>query len=59
MFNFTHEVQDLNLIITSLEHKIRDMQLLVQKLTKQATAQVPVTTTVAETETAPEVTTNS
>jgi len=59
MFNFTHEVQDLNLIITSLEHKIRDMQLLVQKLTKQATAQVPVTTPVAETETAPEITTNS
>jgi len=41
MFNFTHEIQDVNLIITSLEHKIRDMQLLVQKLTKQASEQMP------------------
>ena len=30
--NFDHEIQDVNLIITALEHKIRDMQLLVQKM---------------------------
>ena len=41
MFNFKHEVQDVNLIITALEHKVRDMQLLIQKLTKQANEQLP------------------
>ena len=52
MFNFQHEVQDVNLIITSLEHKIRDMQLLIQKITSHANAQAqaqqaqPVTETV-------------
>ena len=42
MFNFTHEVQDVNLIITALEHKARDIQLLIQKLTKTANEQMPV-----------------
>jgi len=37
---FDHAVQDLNLIITSLEHKIRDMQLLVQKLTIEGNKQL-------------------
>ena len=41
MFNFKHEVQDVNLIITALEHKVRDMQSLIQKLTKQANEQLP------------------
>jgi len=41
MFNFKHEVQDVNLIITALEHKARDIQLLIQKLTKEANAQLP------------------
>lgn len=41
MFNFTHEVQDVNLIITALEHKARDIQLLIQKLTKTANEQLP------------------
>jgi hypothetical protein len=40
MFNFQHEVQDVNLIITALEHKARDIQLLIQKLTKSANEQV-------------------
>jgi len=44
MFNFQHEVQDVNLIITALEHKARDIQLLIQKLTKEANAQLPVQT---------------
>ena len=44
MFNFTHEVQDVNLIITALEHKARDIQLLIQKLTKEANAQLPAQT---------------
>lgn len=47
MFNFTHEVQDVNLIITALEHKARDIQLLIQKLTKTANEQMPVQTQVA------------
>jgi len=42
MFNFQHEVQDVNLIITALEHKARDIQLLIQKLTKTANEQLPV-----------------
>ena len=55
MFNFTHEVQDVNLIITALEHKARDIQLLIQKLTKTANEQMPVQTQVAPvTETATE-----
>ena len=41
MFNFQHEVQDVNLIITALEHKARDIQLLIQKLTKTANEQLP------------------
>jgi len=44
MFNFQHEVQDVNLIITALEHKARDIQLLIQKLTKEASAQLPAQT---------------
>ena len=46
MFNFTHEVQDVNLIITALEHKVRDMQLLIQKLNKQANEQMTAKETV-------------
>ena len=58
MFNFTHEVQDVNLIITALEHKARDIQLLIQKLTKTANEQLPVAqpapeTTIEATETPP------
>ena len=49
MFNFTHEVQDVNLIITALEHKARDIQLLIQKLTKTANEQLPVAQPVQET----------
>ena len=47
MFNFTHEVQDVNLIITALEHKARDIQLLIQKLTKTANEQMPIQSQVA------------
>ena len=50
MFNFTHEVQDVNLIITALEHKARDIQLLIQKLTKTANEQLPVQNTVVTSE---------
>ena len=50
MFNFTHEVQDVNLIITALEHKARDIQLLIQKLTKTANEQLPAQNTVVASE---------
>jgi hypothetical protein len=40
LFNFQHEVQDMNLIITALEHKVRDLQALIKKLTEQANAQL-------------------
>lgn len=60
MFNFTHEVQDVNLIITALEHKARDIQLLIQKLTKTANEQMPVQTQVAPvTETSTELNPNN
>ena len=48
MFNFQHEVQDVNLSITALEHKARDIQLLIQKLTKEASAQLPAQTVVEQ-----------
>ena len=41
MFKFTHETQELNLIIASLEHKIRDMQTLLNKMVAEAQAQAP------------------
>jgi len=60
---FEHEIQDVNLIITSLEHKARDIQLLIQKLTGQANAQIqpPVENKVDETvvEHTPETPTNN
>ena len=39
--NFDHEIQDVNLIITALEHKIRDMQFLVQKMIAKTQEQMP------------------
>jgi len=39
MFNFTHSTQELNLVIQSLEHKIRDMTELLNKMVAQAQAQ--------------------
>ena len=58
MFNFTHSTQELNLVIQSLEHKIRDMTELLNKIIAQAQAQSqlqaqapkPETTTDASTE---------
>ena len=44
---FEHEIQDVNLIITSLEHKNRDMQILVQKLMAKANEQMPIQSQVA------------
>jgi len=41
MFNFTHSTQELNLVIQSLEHKIRDMTELLNKMVAQAQAQAP------------------
>jgi len=41
MFKFEHTTQELNLIIASLEHKIRDMQEMLNKLVLGAQAQVP------------------
>ena len=41
MFKFSHETQELNLIIASLEHKIRDMQTLLNKMVAEAQAQAP------------------
>jgi len=41
MFNFTHTTQELNLVIQSMEHKIRDMQELLGKMIAQAQAQAP------------------
>jgi hypothetical protein len=45
---FDHEVQDVNLIITALEHKIRDLQVLLQKMIKSAQEQMPVQKVQAE-----------
>ena len=42
MFNFTHSTQELNLVIQSLEHKIRDMTELLNKMVAQAQAQAPI-----------------
>jgi|GEM_PF-2407232 len=56
MFNFTHSTQELNLVIQSLEHKIKDMTELLNKMVAQAQAQLqaqapkPETTTDASTE---------
>jgi len=41
MFKFDHTTQELNLIIASLEHKIRDMQEMVVKLVAHAQTQLP------------------
>jgi hypothetical protein len=41
MFKFDHTTQELNLIIASLEHKIRDMQEMVAKLVAHAQTQLP------------------
>jgi len=41
MFNFTHSTQEVNLVIQSLEHKIRDMTELLNKMVAQAQAQAP------------------
>jgi len=41
MFNFTHSTQELNLVIQSLEHKIRDMTELLNKMIAQAQEQAP------------------
>ena len=46
---FEHEIQDVNLIINSLEHKIRGMQILVQKLMAKANEQMPIAQPVQET----------
>jgi hypothetical protein len=39
MFAFDHEPEEVNLIIQSLEHKIRSMQALLQKYVAQAQIQ--------------------
>lgn len=41
MFKFDHEISEMNLIISAIEHKIQAMQELRQKLVTQAQAQVP------------------
>jgi hypothetical protein len=41
MFNFNHSTQEVNLVIQSLEHKIRDLTELLNKLVAQAQAQAP------------------
>jgi len=41
MFKFDHEVSEMNLIISALEHKIQAMQELRQKLVTTAQAQLP------------------
>jgi hypothetical protein len=41
MFKFDHEIGEMNLIISAIEHKIQVMQELRQKLVTQAQAQVP------------------
>jgi len=51
MFNFTHSTQELNLVIQSLEHKIRDMTELLNKMVAQAQAQAPKPATTEQTET--------
>jgi hypothetical protein len=48
MFKFEHSTQELNLIIASLEHKIRDMQEMLNKLVLGAQAQVPKPETTTE-----------
>jgi hypothetical protein len=40
--NFKHDIEDVNLIITALEHKIRNMQMLVQKMIAVTQEQMPV-----------------
>jgi hypothetical protein len=39
MFSFEHDAEEVNLIIQSLEHKIRSMQAMLQKFVAQAQAQ--------------------
>ena len=39
--NFKHDIEDVNLIITALEHKIRNMQMLVQKMITVTQEQMP------------------
>ena len=42
------EIQEVNLIITALEHKTRDTQMLLTKIIKSAQDQMPVTKLDAE-----------
>ena len=39
--NFKQDIEDVNLIITALEHKIRNMQMLVQKMIAVTQEQMP------------------
>jgi len=41
MFNFTHSTQEVNLVIQALEHKIRDLTELLNKMVQNAQAQAP------------------
>jgi hypothetical protein len=41
MFKFDHEISEMNLIISAIEHKIQAMQELRTKLVTLAQAQVP------------------
>ena len=47
--NFKHDIEDVNLIITALEHKIRNMQMLVQKMIAVTQEQMPVAQSAPET----------
>jgi len=51
MFNFSHSTQEVNLVIQSLEHKIRDLTELLNKMVAQAQAQAPKPPTTEQTET--------
>ena len=48
MFKFDHEVVEMNLIISAIEHKIQAMQELRLKLVTQAQAQVPQAQTIEQ-----------
>ena len=47
--NLKHDIEDVNLIITALEHKIRNMQMLVQKMIAVTQEQMPVAQSAPET----------
>jgi len=49
MFNFTHSTQEVNLVIQALEHKIRDLTELLNKMVQNAQAQAPKPEVKAET----------